>query len=219
MEKGYQADLLIFGAGGHAKVVSDCAREEYPRQIMLSGTGDEAKTDWHDIPVISQSTKTLAEWKNLCPVAFVAIGNPARRSAVLLSLEAAGFTLVSLIHPSAAVSSSVQLGPGTLICPKAVVNADAQVGKGCIINTGAIVEHDCKIGNFSHVSPGAVLGGGVVLGEFCLICLSAAISDHVEIGGDSTVGAGAAVLSSIPEHVLAGGVPARILKYYAAEHV
>lgn len=212
MEYSRQANLLIFGAGGHAKVASDCAREEYPRQIMLSG--DTAEGQWRDVPIIPQSKKSLAEWKEICPRAFVAIGNADIRERVTLSLETEGFALVTLIHPSATVSSSAGLGAGTLVCPKAVINADVRTGKGCIVNTGAIVEHECEIGDFSHVSPGAVLGGGVILGEHCWICLGAAISNHLKIGSHSTVGAGAAVLSSVPDHVLAAGVPARICKSY-----
>lgn len=212
MEKGERADLLIFGAGGHAKVADDCAGPHYPRRIMLSGDGCEGTR--HGVPVVPQDTRPLAEWKSLCRRAFVAIGDGARREAVLSALEVEGFELVTLFHPSAVVSPSAQVGPGTLICPGAVVNADARIGKGCIVNTGAVVEHDCRVGDFSHISPGAVLCGGAVLGERCWVCAGAVISDHVEIGSRTTVGAGAAVLSRVPEGVLAAGVPARVVKRY-----
>lgn len=208
-------DLLIFGAGGHAKVVSDCARKKYPRQIMISG--DKTTSQWRDFPVFPQSTKSLAEWYALCPYAFVAIGDPVLRKQITSALEAAGFILVSVTHSSAVISPSAQISAGSIICPNAVINADVQVGKGCIINTGAIIEHDCKIGAFSHVSPGAVLGGGVTLGEHCRICLGANISDHIKVGSHTIIGAGAVVLSSIPEGVLAAGIPAEILKHYSTE--
>jgi len=215
MEEKQGVDLLIFGAGGHAKVVSECAGLTYPNQIMLSGDGVSGQ--WRNIPIIPQERKTLAEWKTLCPRAFVAVGNTAKRKSIVTELEAAGFTIVVLIHPSAAVSSSAYLEPGVLICPQAVVNADARIGKGCIINTGAIVEHECMIGAYSHISPRAVLGGGVVVGECCWICLGASVSDHLSIGGYTTVGAGAVVLSSLEENVLAAGVPARMIKRCPAE--
>lgn len=203
-----QVDLLIFGAGGHAKVASDCGREKYPRQVMVSGDGVEGR--WAGVPILSQSRYAMAQWRKICSRAFVAIGDGERRELVTSALIEAGFTVVSLIHPSASVSLRAGLNAGTLVCPRAVVNADAQVGKGCIINTGAIVEHECVIGDFSHISPGAVLGGGVELGEHCWICLGASVADHVQIGGWTTVGAGAVVLSPLPEHVLAVGVPAKI---------
>lgn len=210
-----QIDILLFGAGGHAKVASDCAKPQYPRQLMLSGDGREGT--WRGVPIVPQAARDLAEWKDVCSRAFVAIGDAASREAVLSLLEAEGFDLVPLVHPSAAVSPSAQLGPGTLVCPKAVVNADARIGKGCIVNTGAIVEHDCEIGDFSHLSPGAVLGGGAVLGRNCRVCVGAAVSDHVQIGSRSTIGAGAAVLSPVPGDVLAAGVPARIVRRYRSE--
>lgn len=216
MKSNRQIDILIFGAGGHAKVASDCARADYPQQIMLSGNDVEGL--WHDVPIVPQSKRSLLEWRTVCPKAFVAIGDAAIRERVTLSLEMAGFALVTFIHLSAVVSPSAQLGPGVLICPGAVINADAQIGKGCIINTGAVVEHDCKIGAFSHVAPRAALGGGTVLGPHCRVCLGAVISDHVTVGGYTTIGAGAAVLSSVPAYVLSAGVPAEIRKHYPAEH-
>lgn len=213
----HQIDILIFGAGGHAKAASDCARSLYPRQLMLSGDGTQGQ--WHDVPILPQSSQTLEEWRERCPLAFAAIGDAAQREALLASLEAAGFTLATLVHPSAVVSPSAQLGPGTMVGPQAAVNADAQVGRGCIVNTGAIVEHDCRVGDFSHLSPGTVLGGGVTLGARCWVCLGAAVSDHVKIGDRTVVGAGAAVLSSIPGNVLAAGVPARIQRRHSAAQV
>lgn len=212
MEDKRQADLLIFGAGGHAKVASDCASEKYSRQIMISGDATEGQ--WRHIPIIPQSRRTLAEWKDVCPRAFVAIGDANTRERVISSLETAGFILVSLVHHSAAISPNAKLGTGTLVCPRAVINADARIGRGCIVNTGAVVEHDCEIGDFSHISPGAIVGGGVILGKHCWICLGASVSDHLEIGSHSIVGAGATVLSAIPSHVLAVGTPARVRKHY-----
>ncbi len=207
-----QCDLLIFGASGHAMVACDCARHEYTHIVMLAG--EETESLWHGVPIIPESRKSLQEWRDLCPHAFVAIGSAARRETVTQRLEKAGFQLVILRHPSAAVSSSAVLGDGTMIGPGAVVNADAELGKGCIVNSGAIVEHECRLGSFVHLSPGAVLGGGAVVGDRSWVCLGASVSDHVSIGADTTIGAGAAVIRDIPDHVLAVGIPAVIKKAY-----
>ena len=214
MEKVLIADLLIFGAGGHAKVASDCARMAYPNQILISG--DDVEGEWNSVPILPQSSRSLEQWKMVCPRAFVAIGNGKIRKSVMAALEEMGFVIVTLLHHTAAVSPSARLEAGVLVCPQAVINADAHIGKGSIINTGAIAEHDCEIGDFSHLSPRAALGGGVVLGSRCWVCMGATVADHVMIGADTTIGAGAVVLDSFPGNVLAGGVPAKILKTYSA---
>lgn len=218
MKCSEQIDILIFGAGGHAKVASDCARAQYPRQRMLGVDAGETVGEWRGIPIVHQDTKTLEAWRALCSSAFVAIGDGDIRERVTQSLETAGFALATLIHPSAVVSPSAQLGPGVLVCPGAAINADARIGRGCIVNTGAIVEHDCSVGDFSHISPRAVLCGGVVLGEHCRVCAGATVSDHITVGRRTTIGAGAAVLSSVPAYVLAVGVPAEIRRQYPMEH-
>ena len=205
-------DLLIFGAGGHAKVACDCAREAYPHLLMV--TGGDVPGEWQGIAIVPQATRTLDAWRTLCPRAFVAIGDGHARQRVTRALAEVGFTLVPLVHPRAVVSPSARLAAGVMVAAGAVVNADAQLDEGCIVNTGAIVEHECVVGAFAHLSPRAVLGGGTVVGAHGWVCLGAAVTDHVRIGDHTTVGAGAAVLADLPGRVLAVGVPARIRKQY-----
>ncbi len=205
-----QYDLLIFGASGHAKVACDCAAATCSRIAMLSGEDTESR--WNEIEIIPESERTLEEWKALCPRAFVAIGSAQRREFVTRRLEAAGFELVTLCHPSAVVSPSAELGEGTLVCPGAIINADAIIGKGCIVNSAAVVEHECVLGDFVHVSPGAKVCGNVRIGRASWICTGAAVANGLVIGSDTVVGAGAVVIDSLPDGVLAVGVPAVIKK-------
>ena len=106
-----------------------------------------------------------------------------RNEAEILDL---GRRLATVVHPTAVVASGVTLGPGTYLAPLAVVHTDAQVGRGCIVNSAAVVEHDCRLGDWVHVSPGAALGPW------------------------ATLGAGAVMVHSMPDHATAIGVPARV---------
>lgn len=207
-----QCDLLIFGSSGHAKVASDCARAAYPRQIMLGA--EDRETTWRGIPVLPEAKMTLAEWKTFCPYAFVAIGDASRRELVTDRLEAAGFQLVTLRHPSAVVSDSALIGAGTLLCPGAIVNADARIGKSCIVNSAAVVEHESVLEDYVHLSPGAVVCGNALIGRKSWICAGAVVANGLSVGSDTIVGAGAAVIGDIPERVMAAGMPARIKKTY-----
>ena len=209
-------DLLIFGAGGHAKAVSDCAADKYPAICFISG--DDSTGEWNELPIVSEDSYSYDQWRQICRKAFVAIGNSSRRAMVTAKLEEQGFDIVTLIHPSAVVSPSARLSVGVLVGPNAVINADATIGKGSIINTGVIIEHECCVGEFSHLSPGSIICGGTRIGESCWICTGATVSDHVVIGNRTIVGAGAVVLTDLPDDVLAAGIPSKIMKYLDKEN-
>ena len=80
-----------------------------------------------------------------------------------------------------------------------------------IVNTGATIDHDCRIGDFAHLCPGVHLAGEVQVGEGCLLGMGTSVIPGRSIGSQTVVGAGAAVVTDLPEAVTAVGVPARIL--------
>ncbi len=199
-------DLVIVGASGHAKVVFDIADTLATYNILaFIDEFVEDGGEFFGIPVRNSLD-------GIQPCSFViAIGDNQARKRLFNDLVSKLFQPVSLIHPSAVVSTHSSVAPGTVICPKAVVNANATVGENCIVNTGAIIEHDCVIGAHSHISVGVCLAGNVHVGEGTLIGVSAAARPRAQIGQWSIVGAGAVVTRDIPDHCTAIGIPAKPL--------
>jgi UDP-N-acetylbacillosamine N-acetyltransferase len=74
-------------------------------------------------------------------------------------VESAGGKLATLIHPTAYISPTATIAPGTVILPRAVVNTGTTIEKGCIINLGAIVDHDCIIEEGVHLCLGCIVKG------------------------------------------------------------
>ena len=83
---------------------------------------------------------------------FVSVGNPCIRERIQKDICEMGGIIATLIHPSAVVSDSSDIGVGSVVMAGAIVNADARIGNGVIINTFSSVDHDCVIGAFSHIS-------------------------------------------------------------------
>jgi sugar O-acyltransferase (sialic acid O-acetyltransferase NeuD family) len=115
-----------------------------------------------------------------------------------------------VIHPKAYVHNCASLGPGTVVFAGAVVQPGVRIGRHCIINTAATVDHDCVIGDFCHVAPGCNLGGAVTLAEGVFMGIASVAIQNVSVGAWTTVGAGAAVVTDLPDHVVAVGVPAKV---------
>ncbi|MDQ3583896.1 MAG: acetyltransferase, partial [Pseudomonadota bacterium] len=66
----------------------------------------------------------------------------------------------------------------------------------------------------AHVSSGAALGGGSELGAYAHLGLGGVLLPGVRVGARAIIGAGAVVTRDIPDHVIAVGVPARVLRSF-----
>ena len=208
--------LLILGAGGHAKVVAETAlssgvassitflddrfNEPDPCRLVLGwpATGPLG---------ISLSEEMLSQFDS----AVVAIGHSATRLDWIQQLQNAGYHLPVLRHPTAWLSPSAQLGPGSVVFAQVVVQPDVSIGTGAILNTCCSVDHDTQLDHGVHLCPGSHLAGEVTVGARSWIGIGASVIQRVTIGSDVIVGAGAAVVRDLPNNVTAVGVPARVL--------
>ncbi len=202
--------LLLWGAGGQGKMVSDIA-------IALAAFSEIAFID--DRPNVSVpagiflgGSASLADLQQRGYESFVvSIGENQARALCYARARTAGLNPLVLVHPSAIVSPTARIGFGTVVMPGAVINAGAVVGENVIVNTAAVIEHDCVIGDHAHISPGTVLGGGVIVGRFAHLGLGCIALPNARIGENSVIGAGGVVLDFVPDNVTAAGVPVRIL--------
>ncbi|GIP35021.1 acetyltransferase [Paenibacillus sp. J2TS4] len=215
------AKLLIIGAGGHGKVVADAAMEmgkwtdlaflddRYPAPPVLgwpivgklkpAGLGDgELKLAY------------LADGER--PDVVVAIGNNQVRMEWMAKFQQAGYSLPSIIHPSAWISKHAYIGEGCVIMANCAVNAGAVVGRGSILNTGSTVDHDCVLEEGVHLSPGSHIAGSVVMRRCSWLGIGASVIQQVTIGENAMIGAGAAVIHPMADGVTAVGVPAKVIK-------
>lgn len=199
--------LMILGAGGQGKVVSDIARLcGYDEIAFLDD--NQSLTCWAGYPVLGAMGQAAAytDWEF-----FIAIGNSALRQKLQMQLIQAGKTVATLIHPSAVVAQSAAIGQGSVVMAGAVINPNVVIGQGCIINTCASVDHDCVVGDYCHISVGSHLAGTVHMGKHTFFGIGAVVSNNLTICDGCTIGAGAAVVKDICQPGTYVGVPAKKL--------
>ena len=197
--------LVIFGAGGHGKVVADIASNYYEEILFFV---DKAADDSCLGYQVSDDQTLLEE--HLCNSDFfVAIGNAAVRERITRQLQERGANFVTLIHPNAVIGKNVVIGKGTVVMPGAIINAESQIGSGCIINTASSVDHDCKVLDYAHISVGTHLCGTVTVGERTWVGAGATVSNNINICADCMIGAGAVIVKDIEEKGTYVGVPVR----------
>jgi len=203
--------LLIIGAGGHGRVIADCAEAscQYSEIAFLDDSYPENESNlaW---PIIDRSSS----WKCYKDDYYfaLAIGNNKTRLALYNALSNSSAKLPNIIHPKAVVSKHATLGAGNAIFANAVINAGVEISNACIINTSASVDHDCKLSNAVHISPGAHLSGTVTVGECSWFGVGSCSIQSINIADNSLIGAGAAVTKSTEPNGLYVGVPAIRIK-------
>lgn len=202
--------VLIFGAGGHGKVVLDI--------LIESGAGVLGFID-EDKAKIGQEIRGFAvlgdfsyfENKKSVSVAL-GIGNNVIREKIFNKAKDMGIGVVSAVHPKAIVSKDVEIGEGVVIMPGAVINSGSILEDGVVVNTGASVDHDCYLERFCQIWPGAHLAGSVRVGEMAYIGTGASVIQNMNIGKNAIIGAGAVIISGVPDNVTVAGNPGRVIK-------
>jgi UDP-perosamine 4-acetyltransferase len=196
------ADVIVIGAGGHARVVIDALRRTGAAVLgvcdpgLASGSpgplgvvclgGDEA-LERHD--------KTRVLLAN----GIGSVGDPGRRIAAYRRLTDAGWRFASVIHPAAIVAPDCIIEAGTQVMAGAILQSGTRIGQNAIVNTAASVDHDCSIGDHVHIAPGATLCGNVTIGTATHIGSGAVVVQGVRIGSRSLIGAGVIVTRPIDD--------------------
>ena len=201
--------LILFGAGGHAKVVAEAWLAAFPdgALVVLDDDPGRAGSRLLGHEIVGGREWLSGNWPGVA--VHPALGDNRRRWELIETLRAIGRPLATVIHPNATVSPSVRIGAGAFLAAGAIVNAEAEIGEGAILNTGASVDHDCEIGPCAHIAPGARLCGTVSVGARALIGTATAIIPGMKIGDDATVGAGSVVTGAVPAGETWAGCPAR----------
>lgn len=204
--------LVILCAGGHGRVVADAARAGGHRLAGFLDSGVPAGHIHEGAPVIGGDA-LLDDPVFVAGHDFiVATGVQALRRRLSLAVDARGGRLATVVHPSAIVAASAEIGGGSFLAAGAIVNPGARLGRFVIVNTGATIDHDDVLEDGVQICPGAHLAGLVTCREDAFIGTGAAIIPGRTIGRRAVVGAGATVVRDIPDDVTAVGCPARVVK-------
>jgi sugar O-acyltransferase (sialic acid O-acetyltransferase NeuD family) len=203
--------LVIIGAGGHGRVVADCAQQlgGYCKIIFLDDCYNKSKKsgNWPIVGLVEDFPQYIESSDFI-----VAFGNNYLRAEANKNLENAKANIISLLHPSATISPNALIGKGVVICANAAINVGTEIADGCIINTGATIDHDCKLQPYVHVSPGVNIAGGVNIDKLSWLGIGSTVIECLTLAENTQVGAGAVVTQSTQENSLYLGIPAKRIR-------
>ena len=207
-------NIVIFGSGGHCKVVIDIVEKE--AQYKIVGLIDPFQPIGKEVlgyKVIGD-LQYLLEIQESVLGGIVAMGDNWKRFETVNRIQEIlpAFQFINAIHPSAQIAKNVTIGSGTVMMANSVVNSHTSIGNHCIINTKSSIDHDGCLQNFVTIAPGATLAGSVSIGEHSVISIGATVIHNRKVGSHTVIGAGSTVLNDIVSYVVAYGTPAKSIR-------
>ena len=210
--------IIIFGCGGHAKIILDCI--QLAKKYKPIGFIDDKNYNLN----FSKKIKYLGTIKNLNKIleqhgkknlsGIVAIGSNNVRREVVLKVNKIykKFKWANVIHPSAVISKSVNVGEGNMVLAGSIICADSKLKNHVSINTGSHIDHDNIFFDFSSTGPGVATGGNVKVGKLSFLGIGSTIKHNVNIGYNAVIGGQSFVCKNCKSNFLYYGVPAKKIK-------
>lgn len=194
--------MILYGAGGHAKVIYDCLLSQ---GIQVAGVFDDnPDKSFNGSNVMSPYNNDLLPDEEL----IISIGSNKTRYEIAHCIKHQ-YGIVK--HHTALISDRSNIGNGSMIMANAVIQTGSKIGKHTIVNTGVIIEHDSTLEDFVHIAPGAIVCGEVVIAKGAFIGANATVLPGVKIGEWAVIGAGAVVLNDVEKEMKVAGNPAKII--------
>ena len=198
-------DLVVLGAGGHARALLSLAELN---QLRVTALIDKNAGDNEIImgkPVFP-NTEFLDNSSSFSAV--VGVGDNLVRKKQLDEFRE--FIVPrALKHPSAILDPTAQVGYFCQIFAGTFIGPMANISDNVIINTHAVIEHEARIGSHSHISVGAKVLGRANIGDLCFIGAGAVIKDGIRVCSNVTIGANSFVNKNIDVPGVYVGTPVR----------
>ncbi len=207
-------NIAIIGArsDGHAGVILDalsyCSWANVV--VFFDRTSDKKNNKINGIPIAGDINK-IQSFKDIKIDAFhVAIGDNKARYDIYQYLESMNFPLLTVIHPTAIISSRATIGNGCFVGANAVIQNNSEIGNYTLINTSTIIDHDNIIGEAVHIAPSACTAGRVKIGDFSFLGIGSLVTPDVTIGKSSFINAGALIKKNVKDGLTMVGYASKV---------
>ena len=208
--------ILIFGTGGHAKVILDIISNE--KKYEIAGFIDNELDEGQEV----LNHKVLGADKDLISLikknsifgGVIAVGNNYSRENISQKINnlCKDFNFINCIHSQAQIAMDVSIGVGNVLMAGSVINTSTSIGNHCIVNTNSSLDHDNSMLDFSSIAPNSATGGNVKIGKLSALGIGSTILPGISVGPNSIIGAGSLVLEDIPSDSIYFGSPAKFIR-------
>lgn len=117
-----------------------------------------------------------------------------------------------LVDPFASLARTATRARGVFAGAGATVGAFAGLDEFALMNRNASLGHHSRLGAYASLGPGVVVAARCTIGTGTMVGAGAIVAPGITIGANCLVMAGAVVSRDMPDSVMLGGNPARVMK-------
>lgn len=183
--------LLIVGAGGFGRVVSEHAVKKY--ECYFVDDGYEINDEVCGIKIVGK-VSDLAELFGEFKLLVIAIGNNSVREKIYNTAKNIGYDLTNIIAENVYISPFAAVGKGCVFLNNVCIQNGACIGNGVLLNVGVEMHHDSKIDDFSLVYSNSVVRTFAKVGKRVKIGSNVTISNNADIADDEIIENGQTVM-------------------------
>ena len=204
-------NLVIIGASGLAREVYDLALTCYADQsnFKVKGFLSDGPSNIEEMGYPKVLNTVSGYEVEEGDVFFCAIGNVNDRKKTCEIILMKGGTFINLIHPTAIISPSENIGMGVAIKAYSSLASDVCIGNFVYLQSSVILGHDVVIGNFCQVNSFSFFAGYCFIEDLCVINAGAKLIQKSKVETGATVGIGSVVLTRVKAGTTVFGVPAK----------
>lgn len=209
-------NIVIFGSGGHAKVIVDIIEKQ--GKFNIAGFIDSSS----EKNTVIMEYKVIGDTSSLKDIVFsyeiyggiIGIGDNSIRAKIRDKVIKVipNFKFVNCVHPKSILGKDVTLGEGNVVMAGAIINSSTIIKNHCILNTNSSIDHDCLMLDFSSIAPNATVGGNVKIGDYSAIGIGANIFNSVNVGYNCIIGGGSLVCHDTNDNSIYYGSPSKFIR-------
>ena len=206
-------EVYIVGAGTYGEAMYELA-EVLGYKVKGFYDEDEGK-----IGKVVMGVKVIGKFSQIVDLErqskqfIVAIGSNSVRFDIMMKINQLGGKTPTLIHPSAIISPSADIGNGVYIQANAYIWTKVKIDDFCIISPNVVIAHHTSVGKACLISTLSGVGASIKIENKVFVGMGSTIVTGLSLIGENTIiGAGAVVLKNADKNSVYAGVPAKRIR-------
>lgn len=191
-------NIVIIGAGDLGRelvwLIEDINKVK-PTYVILGFLDmDEGKTGrqfyGYEVLGTEKRLEELEKEQDACAVIAIQEGSIRKK----IHHEHRGFqNWETIVHPSAVIAGSVQIGQGSVFFPQVTVSVDTVLGAFGLFYIHSMICNDCEVGDYVSVMSGAQISERAKIGDGSYLAAGASVYPNVMVGRNVRAGVGAII--------------------------
>ena len=211
-------DIAIYGAGGFGREVAcliqqiNKASDKNKSKWNIVGFFDDnlEKGDRNEYGEVLGGLDELNSWPISLSV-VIAIASPKSVKRIAESVTNKKVDWPNIIAPDVTIldRNNLKMGKGNIVCSRCFFSCHVIIGDFNIFNGYVLVGHDNVIGNYNTIMPAVRLSGKLSIGNCNFFGVNSIVLQNLQIGKNTTIGAGSIVFRKTEDGYTYVGNPAK----------